>query len=369
MCKKIHRGGNAEQYHADKKYKEAVAVAVEACADDTKGQTCYICTEAVHSRTGEGLVRGCACGDRDGVASGRTGIAHVSCLAREAKITFAEAEENNLSDKTCNERWKRWYSCSLCEQRYHGVTRCALGWACWKTYLGRPEVDLTRGSAMTQLGNGLSAAGHDEDALSVREAELSTLRRIGASEDSENMLAVQSNLAMTYTSLGRDEEALHLRRGVYSVCLKQFGEHEHTLLAANNYAASLVNLRRFKEAKSLMLKMMPVARRVLGENDNLTLMMRCIYASALYRAENATFDDVREAVATLDELARTTRRKFGVAHPLAVTVAEDLQNVQGKLRKQEELEDMGISSLAHAKELLNAMEAMTTGDNPGPGGA
>ena len=44
ICKKIHRGGNAEQYHADKKYKEAVAVAVEACADDTKGQTCYICT-------------------------------------------------------------------------------------------------------------------------------------------------------------------------------------------------------------------------------------------------------------------------------------------------------------------------------------
>ena len=32
MCKKIHRGGNAEQYYADKKYKEAVAVAVEACA-------------------------------------------------------------------------------------------------------------------------------------------------------------------------------------------------------------------------------------------------------------------------------------------------------------------------------------------------
>ena len=35
MCKKIHRGGNAEQYHADKKYKEAVAEAVEVCADDT----------------------------------------------------------------------------------------------------------------------------------------------------------------------------------------------------------------------------------------------------------------------------------------------------------------------------------------------
>jgi len=38
MCKKIHRGGNAEQCNADKKYKEAVAEAVEVCADDTKGQ-------------------------------------------------------------------------------------------------------------------------------------------------------------------------------------------------------------------------------------------------------------------------------------------------------------------------------------------
>ena len=30
MCKKIFRGGGAEKYHADKKYKEAVAEAVEA---------------------------------------------------------------------------------------------------------------------------------------------------------------------------------------------------------------------------------------------------------------------------------------------------------------------------------------------------
>ena len=37
---------------AAQKYTEAVAVAVEKCADDTKGQTCYICMEAVHRRTG-----------------------------------------------------------------------------------------------------------------------------------------------------------------------------------------------------------------------------------------------------------------------------------------------------------------------------
>ena len=35
LCRRIKRGGGAEQYYADKKHKEAVAVAVEACADDT----------------------------------------------------------------------------------------------------------------------------------------------------------------------------------------------------------------------------------------------------------------------------------------------------------------------------------------------
>ena len=32
MCKKIFRKGGAEKYYADKKYKAAAAVAVEACA-------------------------------------------------------------------------------------------------------------------------------------------------------------------------------------------------------------------------------------------------------------------------------------------------------------------------------------------------
>ena len=51
---------------------------------------------------------------------------------------------------------------------------------------------------MEGLGNGLSDAKLHEDALSVREAELSMLRRVGAGE--YNMLDVQGNLANTYAS-------------------------------------------------------------------------------------------------------------------------------------------------------------------------
>ena len=43
ICKRIHRGGNAEQYNADKKYKEAVAVAV----DSTYSLDLYFATAAL----------------------------------------------------------------------------------------------------------------------------------------------------------------------------------------------------------------------------------------------------------------------------------------------------------------------------------
>ena len=50
-CERIKRGGGDEQYHADYRYGQAVKHAAEACAEDTKGQTCYICTQAVHRKT------------------------------------------------------------------------------------------------------------------------------------------------------------------------------------------------------------------------------------------------------------------------------------------------------------------------------
>ena len=323
LCRKIRKGGGAEQYHADTNYTEAIVVAAEACADDTKGQTCYICTQALHWKTKEGLVRMCAC-------RGTAGFAHVSCLAEQAKILVAEAEENHLDDT----RWHRWYKCSLCEQQYHGVVSCALGWACWKTYLGRPEGDWAWTSAMNVLGNGLHNAGHHGDALTVREAHVSLLRRIGAPASS--MLCVQGNLANTYEKLERDEEALRMRQIVYSGRLEFNGEdNEYTLQAANNYASDLNDLERFEEAKSLLRKLMPVARRVLGNNDETTLKMRWNYAEALYKDEGATLDDLRESVTTLEDVERTARRVFGGAHPFTASVEVKLRAARAALRARE----------------------------------
>jgi tetratricopeptide (TPR) repeat protein len=317
LCRAIKKAGGAEQYNANQKHTAAITVAVEACAEDTNGQTCYICTQALHWKTKEGLVRGCSC-------RGTAGFAHVSCLAEQAKILFDEAMENNLDWKAMIERWARWYNCSLCEQQYHSVVKCALGWACWKTYLGRPETDWARSSAMTQLGNGLHDVKCFQDALSVQEAELSTKRRLGAPD--ESILTVQGNLANTYEKLKRNEEALRMLQDVYSGRLELNGkENEETLRAANNYASTLNVLKRFEEAKALLRKTIPVARRVLSEGHRLTLKMRKNYAKALFRDPSATLDDLREAVTSLEEMAQTARRVFGGAHPLTVDIEESLR--------------------------------------------
>ena len=327
-------------------------VAVEECAEDTKGQTCYICMETVHSRTGEGLVRGCGCGDRDGVASGRTGVAHVSCLAEQAKILVAEGLENNLDNKAKEARWARWHACSLCEQDYHGVVRCALGWACWKTYLGLPETDQSKCSAMSVLGNGLSAAKHHEDALPVVEAALSMLRRVGA--PTSCILAQESNLALMYRALGRDDQALRLKRDVYYGYAKLLGEeHEQTLLVAENYALSLIDLRRFEEAKALLRKTILVSQRLLSETDARTLKLQVTHATALYSDDGATLDDVREAVTTLTKTASTMRRVLGGAHPNVAVAEATLRESRAVLRARES--DGRVS-------IREALEAMTPGD-------
>ena len=324
LCQEIKCGGGAEQYYADTKYKEAVADAVEECADDTKGQTCYICLE---DGSEEGLVRGCSC-------RGASGFAHVSCLAKQAKILVAEAEENNLDLKVQSERFGRWDTCRLCEQQYHGVVAHALGWACWKTYVGRPEADDTRSLAMEILGNGLSDAEHYEEALSVREVVLSTRRRLG--DDEEDLLVAQGNLALTYLQLDRFEEALTIKRYVYSERLKLNGEeHAETLREALNYASTLCQLKRFEEAKSLLRKTLPVARRVLGDGHENTLMMRRNYAFALFGHPTATLDDLREAVTTLEDTARIARRVLGEAHPTVEGIEMVRRTAQGVLEVRE----------------------------------
>ncbi len=83
--------------------------------------------------------------------------------------------------------------------------------------------------------------------------------------------------------------------------------------------------------------MIPVARRTLGEDTSVTLVMRWAYARALYEDPAATPDDLREAVSKLEELARTARRVLGGAHPDVVGIDQSLRLVRAALGASETL--------------------------------
>ena len=194
--------------------------------------------------------------------------------------------------------------------------------------------------AMSLLGSGLSAAKHDEDALSVREAELSLVRRLGAAAPEQvsvyTGLNVMSNIASSYQRLGRLDEALPLRRDVYFGYVKLHGEeHMDTFLVAENYALVLLDLQRFKEAKRLLRKTASVAQRVLGASHAVTLKMRSTYAAALHEDPAATLDDLREAVTTLEDAEPTARRVLGGAHPYVVDIENALSASRAALRARE----------------------------------
>ena len=77
-----------------------------------------------------------------------------------------------------------------------------------------------------------------------------------------------------------------------------------------------------------------MARRVLGESHDLTLKLRWSYAQSLYK-DDATLDDLREAVTTLEETERIARRVLGGAHPDVVGIERSLQYARAALRARE----------------------------------
>ena len=58
-------------------------------------------------------------------------------------------------------------------------------------------------------------------------------------------------------------------------------------------------------------------------------------SEALYDDPSATLDDLREAVTTIEDSARTARRVMGSAHPLTSTIEDDLRKSRAALRARE----------------------------------
>ena len=320
-CERIKRGGGDEQYHADYRYGQAVKHAAEACAEDTKGQTCYICTEAVIQRTGEALVSGfCAC-------RGGSGYAHVSCLVEQAKVMVAEAEENNWEGDRFMNRWGLWVECRLCEQPFYGPVKIAMGWGCYKTYAGRPALDKRHLMSMSVLGNHLPPSN---ESLMVLEALLDGQKRhaiqVGGQPAERNVVITQNTISACYEALGRYDDALRLDREVYASAVRLFGPTStHTLGLALGLVQSLIKTKNYAEARTFIRERMEESRG-LGDEHQVNLKLRHGLSRAIVRDGDITSrETLEEAEKILADLLRTTRRVLGPAYPEVVEQERELK--------------------------------------------
>ena len=70
-----------------------------------------------------------------------------------------------------------------------------------------------------------------------------------------------------------------------------------------------------------------------------------LYALALYRDDNSTFDDLREAVTTLDDLARTVRPVFGGEHPTTKEIERILRHTRSTQNTLRRLAQLNLFSM------------------------
>ena len=261
--------------------KKAAETAVAACVAEGVPQNaeCFICKSSIE---GKGIVRGCAC-------RGTRGVAHVACWVRQAEMSVKEMEEWGTGEGIL-----KWSKCFDCGQAFHGAVKLALGWAMWKTYVGRPESDGYRVNALGTLASALRKNLQSAEALPMLEAELAYDQRY-FSHDEEHILIVKSNIASCLAELGRRDEALVLKRKIYKRRVSTLGvSHEETMRNGSNLAASLMDLGLTDECTQFVRdQLLPVAQQSLGLEHQITLMLNQILAHSLYINPECTCDDLR----------------------------------------------------------------------------
>ena len=258
---------------------------------------CFICKSSVE---GKGIVRGCAC-------RGTMGLAHLSCLVRQAQV----AAEPALGSGT----FLKWQACHDCGQDFHGAVLLALGWAAWRTYVDRPETNGFRRMALAALGNGLRLNGESEAALPVIEANLALTERYW-SRDENAVLAAKANLASCLANVGRHEEALRLRRDVYARSSILHGSaSDDALLDAANLASSLIVSQAFDEVIPFLRERILVANQAFGPDHVRALDLAAFLSEALRLNPDATRADLSESESILVNVLQRQRRVLGPAHP------------------------------------------------------
>ena len=93
---------------------------------------------------------------------------------------------------------------------------------------------------------------------------------------------------------------------------------------------TLLDLERFKEAKRILRRMVPVAGRVLGTENELSLSLREDLSRATLDGDSSA-EEKREALRMLEDVAGVMRRVLGPAHPDTVHAQRWLKSYRQRI--------------------------------------
>ena len=143
------------------------------------------------------------------------------------------------------------------------------------------------------LGETLRVNERPDEALPALEATVALKRRYWPHNEGSILIA-QSGLASGLAALGRHDEALVLKREIYTRRVATLGvSHETTLLDGNNLAISLTKLELWDESITLQRdQLLPAARRSLGADHESMLDLNYDLAWALRRNPERTRNDL-----------------------------------------------------------------------------
>ena len=145
-------------------------------------------------------------------------------------------------------------------------------------------------------------------------------------------LATMGNIAICHDDLGHHEESLALRRKILATRRQRFSPEDPLILQdVANLGTSLVHTRQLTEARSLMRKYLPIARRVLGLDHEITFGLIENLAGAIFENALAPREDLVEVDEILTKQLKRLRQVLGAAHPATQRHENHLKKIQERL--------------------------------------
>jgi len=227
---------------------------------------------------------------------------------------------------------ERWTSCPTCLQDFTGDMEVGLAKARWERVSARAPEDPERLFVANNLAVTLQESADDhQGALFLLEEVLAVRRRTLGDEHADTLDSI-TNLALHHTETGSYAEALRLSKEVVDTTRRSMGRqgHEEAAHSIGSLAAVHNLMGNYTLAEPLHREALRIRERLLGKEHIDTMnsfygLGQCLVGQTRHK----------QALVLLEDVASTSQRILGQAHPTAVHFRNGLAAAKERIQEHE----------------------------------